>query len=171
VEHWYRHPSSIENVFRTPNWEQRCVTYPPATPRSTPRRRWQRCSQRASPAGYTSSPRPSSPAVSCSAMTFAAAKHDRYSAAPADPRPGSTDPTHPPPSNCAYPPHDPAQRGPQPHSRLAHHTLTSVDRPRPPEPAHPRRHSAQQAAREPGSNPERSKAEETSTIRYPQNWV
>lgn len=32
AEHWYRHRSTIENIFRTPSWEQRCVTYPSSHP-------------------------------------------------------------------------------------------------------------------------------------------
>lgn len=99
-------------------------------------------------------------------MTFVAARHDRYSAAPADPRPGPTDPRHPPPSDCAYPPHDPAQRRPQPHRRPASRTLPSVDRPSPPEP--PTRGDTRVSKLPVNRNQPRkiNKAEETSTIRY-----
>src|ERR1051325_9262269 len=81
-------------------------------------------------------------------MTSAAGQHDRYFAAPADPRPSPTDPPHPPP-RTAPTPHpcstrsSPTSAPDPPRPDQAIHTLT------PPEAAHPRRHSDQQAAREP----------------------
>ena len=74
VEHWYRHRTSIENMFRDAKLGA-ALAAPPLriSRRSTPRGCGVRCSRPASPAGCTSSPRPAR-APGCSATASAAAK-------------------------------------------------------------------------------------------------
>ena len=73
VEHWYRHRTSIENVFRDASSGLPFGTSRPDIRRSTPRGCGVRCSRPASPAGCTNSPR-SARAPGCSATASAAAK-------------------------------------------------------------------------------------------------
>jgi hypothetical protein len=73
VEHWYRHRTRWRTCSATPSTVPPFGTSRPGTRRSTPRGCGGRCSRRASPAGCTSSPRPTR-APGCSVTVSAAAK-------------------------------------------------------------------------------------------------
>ena len=73
VEHWYRHRTSIENVFRDAKHGAALRHLPSGYPQVNTAWMWVRCSRPASPAGCTSSPRPAR-APGCSATASAAVK-------------------------------------------------------------------------------------------------
>jgi hypothetical protein len=156
VEHWYRHRTSIENLFRrepVPGRQTWRRAAPPALrlPRGQPgvdvgRAARGKPDRLAAPAHrhphrrrqLDRTRRPGRPG------------HDRDPAAPADPRPrparDSRRRTEPAPATRQ----PPAQRGPRLHPRPTRDALTRPIRPRTlPDPRHPRRHSGLRADRTP----------------------
>jgi hypothetical protein len=74
IEHWYRHRTSIENIFRDSKHGAALRHLPSGYPQVTKAWMWVRCSQPASPGGYTSSPPPPDPTATYSATASATAR-------------------------------------------------------------------------------------------------
>ena len=74
AEHWYRHRTTVENLFRNSKLGPRCGTSRPDIRRSTWHGCGARCSPRPWPPGCTSSPPPPSARTSCTATACAAAR-------------------------------------------------------------------------------------------------
>lgn len=74
VEHWYRHRTSIEKVFRDAKLGAALRHLPSSYPKVNTAWMWGALLAASTPVGYTSSPRPSSPAAGCAATASAAAK-------------------------------------------------------------------------------------------------
>src|SRR5690349_24923659 len=73
VEHWYRHRTQVENVFRDTKHGAALRHLPEDIPRSTGHGWGARCSPPASPAGCTNSPPAPPPTAACSDMASATA--------------------------------------------------------------------------------------------------
>jgi hypothetical protein len=125
VEHWYRHRTQIENVFRDAKHGAALRHLPSGYPEVNRAWMWgallaatlagwlHQLTARTAPDGSLRGPRrPRRPG------------HDRHPAAPTDPHPGPSGPprrhAHPAPATRTRP----AQRGPRPHPRAARRILT-----------------------------------------------
>jgi hypothetical protein len=130
VEHWYRHRTSIENLFRDAKHGAALRHLPSGHPEVNTAWMWGRCSRQphrlAAPAHRPFRTR------RCAARTRRPPRpsDDRHFAAPADPRPRPAGPPrrrpHPAPATRL----PPARRGPHPHPRLPTTSCPPPSRPR-----------------------------------------
>jgi hypothetical protein len=74
VEHWYRHRTQVENVFKDAKLGAALRHLPSGYPQVNTAWMWGRCSRPASPVGCTSSPPPPDSAGDCSGTASTAAK-------------------------------------------------------------------------------------------------
>ena len=128
AEHWYRHRTTVENIFRDSKHGAALRHLPSRIP---PGQYWPgcgaRCSPRAWPPGCTSSP-PSPRGQDHPGRARRARRqgHDRHPALAADRRPRPADPPRPPPDPAAAARPQPAPRGPGPAAGPARPRLTTL---------------------------------------------
>ena len=128
VEHWYRHRTQVENVFRDAKHGAALRHLPSGYPEVNRAWMWGALLA-ASLTGWlhqlTATPAPDGGLTR--ARRTRRPGHDRHPAAPADPRPGPAGPprrrAHPAPAAGLRP----ARRGPRPHPRPARDVLTPAD--------------------------------------------